>query len=461
MSVADTWTAGDGVINGGNSAVATGSRDDATQPLPATSAPPASLDSSVYPPSPRPPNPLRRAVAVTVALGALVIPGMLVVGDQSLPRLDQDREKGRLLPALGYGDVLGLLSNNDPNALGVNGRLPEADTISPELLAALRDPTRLADGGLTGGLTGSAAIPSRVLDAYRAAERSLAASTPRCGIHWSVLAGIGKIESNHARGGQIDPAGTTISPILGPVLNGTLAGTATIRDTDGGRLDGDSQWDRAMGPMQFIPGTWQAYASDGNNDGVRSPHNIFDAAAAAGRYLCAGGLNLRDPLQLGAAVRRYNRSDKYVWDVLRWAGTYAGVVTPPGEPTPPPIPPLPLPPGVQPPPAPEPEPSEPPQVETPKPPEPSFPESPVPTTPPPNSSTVPSTTVPPPPSSTTAAPPPSSTATTPSTPKPPATSAGKPTDAAPPTTTTGRPSAPPPMTTPQQASTSPTRPTGS
>ncbi|NED69187.1 murein transglycosylase, partial [Streptomyces sp. SID10244] len=92
---------------------------------------------------------------------------------------------------------------------------------------------------------------------------------------------IGRIESNHASNGSVDAYGTTINPIAGPVLNGTLAGNAVIRDTDGGRIDGDSSHDRAMGPMQFIPSTWAAWGTDANGDGKADPNNVFDATYSA------------------------------------------------------------------------------------------------------------------------------------------------------------------------------------
>ena len=114
--------------------------------------------------------------------------------------------------------------------------------------------------------------------------------------------------------------------ILGPVLNG--GGFAAIRDTDGGRLDDDARWDRAVGSMQFIPSTWEQYASDGNNDGVSSPHNIYDATVASGKYLCSGGLDLSDAKDRAVAVFRYNHSDSYVRTVLIWADAYAHGTTP-------------------------------------------------------------------------------------------------------------------------------------
>src|SRR5918996_1246230 len=94
------------------------------------------------------------------------------------------------------------------------------------------------------------AIPDLVLQAYK---RAADEAPGRCGLRWEVLAGIGKIESNHARGGRLTSDGDTVTPIVGPVLNGT-GPIAAISDSDDGRWDGDAVWDRAVGPMQFIPG---------------------------------------------------------------------------------------------------------------------------------------------------------------------------------------------------------------
>lgn len=165
---------------------------------------------------------------------------------------------------------------------------------------------------LIGGALG---IPEIVLAAYRNAELALESSAPDCGLSWSLLAGIGRIESGHAGGGRTDAAGTTVSPIYGPALDGTLPGNEVIKAASGGYV-------RAVGPMQFLPGTWAQWAADGNGDGVADPNNVFDAALAAGKYLCSGGLNLRDQGQELQAVLRYNNSAAYAANVLSWAAAY-------------------------------------------------------------------------------------------------------------------------------------------
>ncbi|MCX4843897.1 lytic transglycosylase domain-containing protein [Streptomyces sp. NBC_00893] len=165
-----------------------------------------------------------------------------------------------------------------------------------------------------------AGIPATVLAAYRRAESTLGRTAPGCRLPWQLLAAIGKVESGQAGGGRVDANGTTLSPILGPVLNG--AGFADIPDTDGGAYDGDRRYDRAVGPMQFIPSTWAHWGQDGNGDGRRDPNNIHDAALAAGHYLCAGSRDLSVKADLDRAILSYNHSDTYLRTVLSWLEFY-------------------------------------------------------------------------------------------------------------------------------------------
>ncbi|MFC7216629.1 lytic murein transglycosylase [Streptomyces polyrhachis] len=165
-----------------------------------------------------------------------------------------------------------------------------------------------------------AGIPATVLQAYKKAEAQLRRAKPRCNLKWQLLAAIGKVESGHARGGAVDVYGTTRSPILGPVLDG--GDYANIKDTDGGRYDGDARYDRAVGPMQFIPGTWSSWGADANGDGKRDPNNIFDAALAAARYLCAHDRDLATVQGREQAILSYNPSREYLSTVLYWYDYY-------------------------------------------------------------------------------------------------------------------------------------------
>lgn len=165
-----------------------------------------------------------------------------------------------------------------------------------------------------------AGIPASVLAAYKRAEESIRSTDPGCNLPWQLLAGIGKVESGQARGGRVDANGTTTSPILGPVLNGV--GFANISDTDHGAYDGDRVHDRAIGPMQFIPSTWATWGQDANGDGKKDPSNIYDAAQAAGLYLCANDRNLALKADLDQAVLSYNHSTEYLNTVLSWFEYY-------------------------------------------------------------------------------------------------------------------------------------------
>lgn len=210
----------------------------------------------------------------------------------------------------------GLMGLTDPDDVGANGKPNSDDELD-------LDDIDLDGPGLPNGPLG---IPGVMLDAYMRAAKTVNTTLPSCNMHWSLLASVGRIESNHARGGRVDSEGNTTPQILGPVLNG--GGFAAIEDTDKGRYDGDSGWDRAVGAMQFIPSTWRGYASDGNADGESNPHNVYDATVAAGKYLCSGGMDMSNQEDRAAAVFRYNHSESYVRTVLMWADAYAKGVTP-------------------------------------------------------------------------------------------------------------------------------------
>ncbi|TXS03122.1 lytic transglycosylase [Streptomyces sp. col6] len=171
-------------------------------------------------------------------------------------------------------------------------------------------------------VTGSAesGIPASVLAAYKKAQETVAGTDAACRLPWQLLAAIGKVESGQARGGRVDAQGTTLTPILGPALDGN--GFALIKDTDNGAYDGDRTHDRAVGPMQFIPSTWATWGQDGNGDGRKDPNNVYDAALAAGRYLCAGSRDLSTATDLDRAVLSYNHSDVYLRTVRSWFSYY-------------------------------------------------------------------------------------------------------------------------------------------
>lgn len=136
----------------------------------------------------------------------------------------------------------------------------------------------------------------------------------------SLLAAIGQVESGLLAGHSIDAGHRAVPPVLGPVLDGVS--TAAISDTDGGRLDGNRRWDRAVGPMQFIPGTWAAFGVDADGDGRADPQDVYDAAAA-GDYLCARGRDLALASGAQSAILAHNRSASYLSTVLAWQGRFA------------------------------------------------------------------------------------------------------------------------------------------
>jgi membrane-bound lytic murein transglycosylase B len=118
---------------------------------------------------------------------------------------------------------------------------------------------------------------------YLALYQSAATTCP--GMSWTVLASIGQVETGHGRDTSTSSAG-------------------------------------AMGPMQFEPATFAAYAVDGDGDGVANIMDPADAIYTAAHYLCANGAG-RGSSALNGAILHYNHAGWYLAMVLKLSGMYA------------------------------------------------------------------------------------------------------------------------------------------
>ena len=172
-------------------------------------------------------------------------------------------------------------------------------------------------------------IDPQAVRAYGNAALIAREAWPTCNLAWNTLAGIGWVETRHGTytgrtfdGGRLNEAGFAEPPIVGPALDGS-GNFAEIRDTDAGALDGDTTYDRAVGPMQFLPGSWKIYGRDANGDGVADPQQIDDAALASANLLCANNRDLSTPEGWRDAIFSYNNSNDYVVKVRDAAANYA------------------------------------------------------------------------------------------------------------------------------------------
>ncbi|MEH0543678.1 lytic transglycosylase domain-containing protein [Streptomyces sp. B21-105] len=255
-----------------------------------------------------------RKGAVNTTVAALAVAALAA---SQAPDVTADTPGGRTAadtPAAETGAETG--AGSDDSATGNSPYYTDLPPLHSPLPAPSQSPATTP----AGGGAGEAGIPATVLDAYKKAEAQLAQAKPGCNLPWQLLAAIGKVESGQARGGNVTADGTTVSPILGPVLNGS--GFANIRDTDNGAYDGDTTFDRAVGPMQFIPSTWAWAGRDGNADGKKDPNNIYDAALAAGHYLCRYGWDMATTTGMRTAILSYNNSTDYLNTVLSWLEYY-------------------------------------------------------------------------------------------------------------------------------------------
>jgi Transglycosylase SLT domain len=179
-----------------------------------------------------------------------------------------------------YEQLDGLLSEQEQVLQTLDDearRLAKAERLEAQI-AAERAAAAAAASSASGTAT-AGGIPT----AYLALYRSAATTCP--GLGWPVLAAIGQVESGH---------GTNVGP--------SSAG--------------------AMGPMQFLPSTFDAYAVDGNGDGVTDIWNPADSIFSAARYLCANGAG-SGPRGLYNAIWHYNHVDWYVQMVINVAGAVA------------------------------------------------------------------------------------------------------------------------------------------
>jgi Transglycosylase SLT domain len=226
-----------------------------------------------------------------------------------------------------------LTMTGSANADGRDGHLPDGTTVPDQAIkapASVSGPGEIAPGvprGQADRVIADAStngIPAAALAAYQRAAQVIDTADKGCHIDWTLVAAIGRVESNHGRygGNTLDSRGVSRPGIYGIPLDGRN-GTSRISDSDAGQYDRDPQYDRAVGPMQFIPSTWSVVGVDGDGDGRRNPQDVDDAALATAVYLCSGDEDLSTTKGQESAVYRYNHSREYVDLVLSIMRAYA------------------------------------------------------------------------------------------------------------------------------------------
>jgi hypothetical protein len=194
--------------------------------------------------------------------------------------------------------------------------------VTAEAPAAAPAPGQLVDQAWLTRTARRTGIPEPALRAYADAQLS---EVGGCDLGWTTLAGIGWVESHHGTidGRTLTADGRSSTPIIGPTLDGK-GPVAAIRSTpESAAWHGDQVWEHAVGPLQFLRSSWDAWAADGDSDGIADPHDLDDAAATAARYLCASGQDLDTSGAWASAILSYNHAQEYVDAVHAAASAYA------------------------------------------------------------------------------------------------------------------------------------------
>lgn len=236
---------------------------------------------------------------------------------------------GLLAPGLGWGTdpQSAALQTTTEGDIALEGGASESaaalgDSDTPDSSGAARAWAHL-DPSWVRSTAAATGVHERALVAYAGAAAAISDEFSGCGLGWNTLAGIGFVESEHGSidGSVLAEDGTSAPQIVGPALDGTRFDA--IADTDGGVHDGDTTWDRAVGPMQFLPQTWQQYGRDADGDGERRIDQIDDAALGTAAMLCSVGGDLTLPENWIAAIDAYNPNIDYNNDVADAADHYA------------------------------------------------------------------------------------------------------------------------------------------
>jgi cell wall-associated NlpC family hydrolase len=124
-------------------------------------------------------------------------------------------------------------------------------------------------------------------------------------VSWTILAGIGKVESDDGR--------TTLTGVMNGSNSFGAAGPMQIG------IDGASTNTWGGAPVHKASEVVAGVATDEDGDGIASVYDPADAIAGAAKYLVAHGAQQN----VTSAIFAYNHANWYVEEVLSWASKYA------------------------------------------------------------------------------------------------------------------------------------------
>lgn len=164
-------------------------------------------------------------------------------------------------------------------------------------------------------------IPQRQLQAYAYAAFSVREEMG-CNVGWPTLAALGAVLSDHGQkdGTTVGSDGITSKPLRG--ISPAAGGLSEVPDTDAGSIDGESQRDVPVGPMQLMPSRWEQLGTSVEPGQKPNPDQIDDAVLTTAHMLCSSG-DPSSPEGWVAAISQFNPSKIFIVAVHNKAEEYS------------------------------------------------------------------------------------------------------------------------------------------
>ena len=176
--------------------------------------------------------------------------------------------------------------------------------------ARLESQAQTSVDALDGALSQIAStLPGVAYSAYVRAAAAVHDEFPTCTVPPALLAGLGRIMTNHGRSQSrhLSPAGISSSPLVGVI-------GAPVADSDGGVIDNSTTADFRVGPLQILPSQWMRVSPLGNT--AFETQSLFFSAKNAAQLLCRTSFDISTNEGLHRALNEFTSNSSLTEAIL-------------------------------------------------------------------------------------------------------------------------------------------------